>query len=143
MPGQFLFVAAVGCISLALYRHWMLFQNHGASLKPETAVAFCFIPFFGCYWWFNAFVGIVGEHNQYLRRYHLPKPKMSYLLSVLLCLLGCIWVGVESFSFFRSLVPPFVLPITQISTLIVGFLVEWNRRNCVLTVLRHQKTYGN
>jgi hypothetical protein len=155
--GWVLLCAALVCLGIALYRHASLLQGHGLTIQPAILVGYCFVPIFCFYWWFKAFPGLANESNRYMQRHNIPWPRMNRKLSTALCYMVCLWV-------FAGLVLyalPFTLPggylvtivkdtlgyivveVIKIPILIIGFLIEENRKNCVLAIINYRQLYGN
>lgn len=117
---------------ILLYRHWSLLQGHGARTTPGKAVGFCFIPFFGFYWWFVAFVGLAADNNRYLSSLGITTVRMSYGLAVSLCIVSVLNYTI-SWLFFS------VEAMLTIAYMVMGFILVLQQRNCVLAILFHRK----
>jgi hypothetical protein len=160
--GWFFLCAAVVCLAIALYRHASLLQEHGLTIQPALLVGYCFIPIFSFYWWFKAFPGLANENNRYMQRHNIPWPRMNRQLSTILCYLAIIWVlaAILLYIFPFNLIPLnfsgahlvtvikdslgyIIVEVIKIPILIIGFLVEENRKNCVLAIINYRQLYGN
>jgi hypothetical protein len=154
--GLFLLFAAVVCLCIAFFRHSTLLQGHGTKIEPTKAVGFSFVPVFCFYWWFVAFAGLSKDTNRYMERHNIPWPRMNYKLSLLLCLFACIWVGSailtknldlsmlgSAVEAAKDTVSYLISRFIGIPILIIGFLIEENRKNCVLAIINYRQLYGN
>jgi hypothetical protein len=112
---------------ILLYRQWFLLQGHGARTTPGKAVGFGFIPLFGFYWCFVAYAGLATDTNNYLRRLGINTVRMSFGLAVADCILSVLCCTVGLF--------PKVGAVLIIPSLIVGFILVVQQRDCVLAIL--------
>jgi hypothetical protein len=154
--GGILIMAALVCLCIAVYRHTTLLQGHGTKIQPVAAVGYSFVPLFCFYWWFVTFVGLAQDSNRYLQRHQIPWPRMNRQLSLILCYLACIWAGTWLIHALPLHIPGaywlnetknslsyLVLEVVKVPLLIIGFLVEENRKNCVLAMINYRQLYGN
>lgn len=72
---------------LLLYRAWSAVQDGYASITPEKAVGFIFIPFYNFYWIFKAWYGFARDYNRYIERNRLNTPKLEESLFLAFCIL--------------------------------------------------------
>jgi len=57
-------------------RMWKSIQNGHARMKPDKALAFCFIPIFNLYWSFPVMWGFAVDYNRYLDHQRLKHEKL-------------------------------------------------------------------
>ncbi len=131
--GLSLLIAAIVFSSIFLYRHWLLLQGHGARTTPGKAVGFSFIPFYCFYWWFVAYAGLAEDNNSYMNKQNINGFRMSYGLSITLCVLGILGSTI-------GLVPILDI-IISIPSAIVGFLFVLQQRNCILAIMQYRHRY--
>lgn len=127
--GAMAMVATTVFWCILLYRHWLVLQGHGARTTPGRAVGFGFIPIYCFYWWFVAYAGLATDTNRYLEQIGITNCRMSRrmaitdcVLSILLCTVGFI---------------PVVGAIILIPTMIIGYILVVQQRNCVLAILQY------
>lgn len=77
-----------------LHRAWKLLQWGNVRTTPGKAVGFLFIPFYGLYWLFVAYVGLAKDWNRVLASHpNLNNgPRMSPGLFVTFCILGVVGI---------------------------------------------------
>jgi len=59
-----------------LYKIWAIIQVGSVRTTPGRAVGFLFIPIYGFYWFFKAFVGWVNDYNKILSKSGLEQPRI-------------------------------------------------------------------
>ncbi|MGD0199359.1 MAG: hypothetical protein ABSD27_01265 [Bryobacteraceae bacterium] len=74
--GLVLFLFAMVCMFLLVYKMWAAIQDGYARATPEKAFAFLFIPLFNFYWRFQVFWGFAKDFNAYVDRYSLRVRKL-------------------------------------------------------------------
>lgn len=115
---------------ILLYRHWALLQGHGARTTPGEAIGFGFIPLFGFYWWFVAYAGLATDSNRYLKELGITSVRMSFGLAVTDCILSILLCTIGLF--------PVVGAVLTFPSMIVGFVLALQQRDCVLAILEHR-----
>ncbi|MGD0015840.1 MAG: hypothetical protein ABSD56_15710 [Bryobacteraceae bacterium] len=74
--GLVLFLFAMVCMFVLVYKMWAAIQDGYARATPEKAFAFLFIPLFNFYWRFQVFWGFAKDFNAYVDRYSLRVRKL-------------------------------------------------------------------
>jgi len=115
---------------ILLYRQWSLLQGYGARVTPGRAVGFGFIPFYCFYWWFVAYAGLATDTNRYLKGVGITSAHMSFGLAVTDCILSILACTVGLI--------PIVAVVILIPSMIVGFILVIQQRDCVLAMLKER-----
>lgn len=74
--GLLLFLFAMVCVLVLIYKMWAAIQDGCARATPGKALGFLFIPLFNLYWWFQVFWGFAKDFNAYVDRYSLGVRKL-------------------------------------------------------------------
>lgn len=72
---------------------WRSIQDGVARTKPDSAVAYCFIPIFNLYWAFPVLWGFAKEYNSFLQRHGRTGERLNenlFLGSSIVYVAGCI-----------------------------------------------------
>ena len=115
---------------ILLYRQWFLLQGHGARTTPGKAVGFGFIPFYCFYWWFVAYAGLATDTNKYLKAGGITSTRMSFGLAVTDCVISILACTI-------GLIPK-VGAVFMIPSMIIGFILVLQQRDCVLAILKER-----
>jgi hypothetical protein len=85
--GLALVVYAVVIQCVVLHRMWGAIQGGASRTTPGKAVGFLFIPFFNCYWIFQALWGWAVDFNRAVQERGLRSPRAPEGLAMTVCVL--------------------------------------------------------
>lgn len=120
---------------ILLYRHWYTLQGLGARITPGKAVGFGFIPFYCFYWWFVSYAGLATDTNRYLNSIGVRTPRMSFELAVTDCIISIL---ISTIGLIPDIGVIMILPY-----MIIGFILAWQQRDCVLAIMHSRKEKTN
>jgi len=107
IPGLLLSIYA-GVIGIMLwYKAWSAIQDGNARTTPGKAIGFLFIPLYGFYWVFQAYLGYAKDYNAYIKRHNVSAqdlPKGLFLTTCILTVAGIFTAFIPIFSSIFSLV---------------------------------------
>jgi hypothetical protein len=107
VPGILLSIYA-GVIGMVLwYKAWSAIQDGNARTTPAKAIGFLFIPIYGFYWVFQAYLGFAKDYNAYLKRHSVSAqdlPEGLFLTTCILTVVGIFTAFIPVFSSLFSLV---------------------------------------
>lgn len=115
---------------ILLYRHWSLLQGPGVRTTPGKAVGFGFIPFYCFYWWFISYACLAPDTNEYLKKAGISSHHMSFGLAVSYCVLSVLACTIGFI--------PVIGSLLTIPTMIIGFILVVQQRDCILAILKHR-----
>jgi hypothetical protein len=134
---------------------WQAVPQEFARTTPGKAAGYSFIPFFHLYWLFHAWVGLLGDMNEFLNRNY--KPTFAKGLMVFICVFWVCselidyiyWIGFfggaeKNFDFTGSFSIAGIanLSILSIADFIITIFAIWYLRNKVMKFMSVCGCYG-
>lgn len=109
-----LFIAALVCGCVAMYRMWTALPLTTTDPTPGQAVGFLFIPFFNWYWIFKAYAGWATQYNRFAQHIGIShRVSEGLFIAFAVCTLGYFTIGM--WIPFFNLMFPFVVGILCVS----------------------------
>lgn len=135
-----LIIFGIGCLCILstfalpfiyVYRAWKCLQPGGASMTPDHAVKYLFIPFYNIYWSFKAVGGLPKEWNRIVSSYRNTRYGPRLTVGAYVCMLIIPAIG-------------YIIWLNQI-TKALNFMVAIYKQqsNSIENVIAHQVSHKN